>query len=112
MNILPPRDGGSRTFREHSPIWTPLPADGVTQRGINPSAKPFRKESSFTQFSLHPSEIPVTTEKNTARRPTKMKWEDTHVLKHSRIAPRPKGWGKEKNQKLSIAISTKLISNQ
>lgn len=27
-----------------------------------------------------------------------MKWADTHVLKHSRIAPRPKGWGKEKNK--------------
>lgn len=97
-NILPPRDGWSRTFREHSPFWTPLPAGGVIQTGINLSAKPFRKESSFTQFPLHLSEIAVTAEKNTASRPTKIKWANTHVLKHSRIAPRPKGWGKEKNK--------------
>lgn len=59
---------------------------------------PFRKvqqgangELHFTQFAPHLSEIPVTTEENTAWRPTKIKPADTYVLKHSRIAPRPKG---------------------
>lgn len=31
-----------------------------------------------------------------------MKWTDTHVLKHSRIAPRPKGWGKEENKNSAL----------
>lgn len=73
---------------------TPCAADGVIQTGISPSAVSFRNakqgangELHFTWF-LHLWEIPVTTKENSA---TKIKLADTYVLKHSRIAPRPKG---------------------
>jgi len=84
---------------------TPCAVAGVTQTVLNPSAMPFRKaqqgthgELHFTQFPPHLSKSPFTTEENTAWRPTRIQPAHTYVLKHSRMAPRPKGYRKEKEK--------------
>lgn len=95
MNILHPREGWSRTFREHSPFWSTLPAGGVTQTGINPSAKPFRKESSFTQFPLHLNGIPEKTYCREGSKDGVGRYSRSETLSHGSTAER---LGKKENK--------------